>query len=313
MMRRKLAGLLAALLLLPAAPALAQLHNPTPAPILLGEREGLLRPAPQPATTDADATAWAAQVVTNGGTVSATQLDRVNRLIGALKSGTAPWTRTDDYLLLVTENTAQALTSLKQRRLATAVNSPSFVVGGGYVFNGTTNYIDSGFNPSINAVVMTVNDVRIAAYVMTDVTAGAGNSGATSVVASRSLSIRPRSGVNFVFAANTNFPGAAFALPAASPIGTGYAAGARFSANTTDVYAYKNGAALALVTAPTAVGTPLPSHTIFIGADNRAGVPQNFNPNTMGLIEVGASMTAGQELDAFVAFNVYMASWGSTF
>lgn len=254
---------------------------------------------------DIDAVTWGAAVAANGGTVSTTQMGNVSTLIASLK-GAGSWSLMDDSWLLVTENATQALTSLKQHRLATAVNSPTFTAGQGYAFDGVTNYLDTGFIASAHALVASNDNVRIAIYQRTDVSsvsvaAGGGFS-------SRAIFIRPRSSGAFLSGA-ADSSAATFALNTAS--GLGYFSIGRKGPNATDVVAYQRGVPLVLTSAPTSVNT-LPTVSMFIGANNNNGTPNAFLPVVEGAVVVGAAgYTDAQELGEYSAIQAYMAAWGA--
>jgi hypothetical protein len=143
---------------------------------------------------DPAAAAWRSVVVSGGGQVSFTQYGRVVSLIRALRSA-GSWASFDDAWLLVSENSTQALTSLKQRRLATAVNSPTFTAGAGYVFDGATNYIDTGFIPSTMALSMTGSNLRLSVYEATNLSSNTISAGCSNTT-NKGLSIRPRFATN---------------------------------------------------------------------------------------------------------------------
>lgn len=126
---------------------------------------------PAPWGIDPDVKLWADAVVANGGSVSDGRIALMGAQVAARKAiGT--WQLRDDLLWLAAENQAQALTSLKQRRLATAVNSPTFTQDRDYTFNGTTNYVNTGFIPSTHAVNYTPTDGRLDTYDRADVAGG---------------------------------------------------------------------------------------------------------------------------------------------
>jgi hypothetical protein len=122
---------------------------------------------------DPATTAWAAQVVTNGGTVSAGRKTTVNNLITGLKTD-GVWTKLDRLWLLAGENSQSALTDLKGLVLAIANGSPTFVTDRGYTGtdSSTTIYIDSGFNPSTAGGNYTQNSAHLSAWSNSDVASG---------------------------------------------------------------------------------------------------------------------------------------------
>ena len=84
---------------------------------------------------EAETTAWVAEVVSNGGTVSAGRQTIVNDLIAGLKAD-GVWIKLDRLWLFAAEDQPSALTDLVGLTLATAVNSPTFTADEGYTSNG---------------------------------------------------------------------------------------------------------------------------------------------------------------------------------
>ena len=242
---------------------------------------------------DAEVLAWRDAVVTNGGSVSLARLVTVDQFVFNEKAAGC-WALTDDYLVHWAENEIQALTSLKQRRLATAVNAPGFTVDRGYTFDGVSNYVDASFIASSHAVVMTVNNIRVAVYERTN---ASGNSSAVGVNSnsSRQLAIRPRNGTTASGFAGTSV--ATFTLP--GPDSRGFTAVSRATASLTDTLSFKNGAGLVRSADPAGAGTVLPNNSILVGALNSAGTPGNFRGSTIGMTCWGAALSSPQEISQY--------------
>lgn len=98
-------------------------------------------------TDDADVNTWVGRAKSNGGTVSKGRQTLVYNLITGLKSD-GVWSKLDRLWLFAAENTGSALTDLVTGALATATNSPSFTTDRGYTGNGSSSYINTGFNPT---------------------------------------------------------------------------------------------------------------------------------------------------------------------
>jgi hypothetical protein len=234
--------------------------------------------------------AWRDAVIANGGTVSAGRLTTVTQFITAeINAGT--WALTDDYWALWAENTQQALTSLKQKRLATAVAAPVFTVDRGYTFNGTSNYIATGFIPSTHSTTMTPTNMRIAGYERTNVdgntyTAGAGS--AANVV----LQLRTRVGTSCF--GNHNSTSVTYTLPTATSVG--YTAFSRNGADSTASFGYKNGVAMVQSAPGTTFTSALRcSQDIYIGCQNNVGAAATFRATSVGFLTVGIQLSAAQE------------------
>jgi hypothetical protein len=91
-----------------------------------------------------EATAFYARITTP----SRTRKLAYNALIYSLKNS-GVWDRLDALYMFAAADQATALTNLKSSSYgATAISSPTFTADTGFTGNGTTNYLDSGFNPS---------------------------------------------------------------------------------------------------------------------------------------------------------------------
>jgi len=250
---------------------------------------------------DPDVLAYADAVVTNGGTVSTARYPILTAFVGADKAAGA-WGLTDDLWPLWAENEIQALTSLKQRRLATAVNSPTFTADRGYEFNGTTQYIDTGFIPSTHAVAMTATSVRVAVYERANV---AGNTYAAGVAntSNRRLSVIPRTAAGTSAQGEANSAIGTFTLPAADS--RGYTPIARNGGTAADCVAYKNGVAMTRTADPAAFGATLPVSSLYIGGINSAGTLGSARASSIGFVSCGAALSAAQELAHYNAVQAF--------
>lgn len=250
---------------------------------------------------DADVLSWRDAVLANGGFVSLARLVIVDQFVFSEKAA-GLWTLTDDYWGLWAENAAQALTSLKQRRLGTAVNSPTFTPDRGYAGDGSTSYIDTGFNPSLHAVAMTPDSVRLVAYERTYV----GGSGCTAGVNSslnRALNLRS-SGASM--AAN----GAAATFSVSLP-GVGMIVSARRGPLVSDQVGFKNAISQVRSVDASAVATSLPVLPIFVHAVNNSGSPALFRATQVGFLAAGAALSDAQELAQYSNVQAWASSVGA--
>lgn len=267
---------------------------------------GIGTPAIFSITFEVETTAWESAVVTNGGTVSFSQKVVINNFIVAEKAA-GTWALTDDYLGLWGENAPQALTSLKQLRLASAVNSPTFTASRNYTFNGTTNYIDTGFIPTTHAVAMTATNIRIGVYERTNVTGNTYTAGCLSS-SNRVFNIRPRSGASSLVSSNAS--AGTFTLVPAND-SRGFATGSRNGADATTAFAYKNGVLLTRTAAPAAFGASLPLVSVFIGGYNSGGVLTGPRASVCGLVVVGAALSDVQEASQYANIQRWAAAIGA--
>ncbi len=254
--------------------------------------------------SDADARLWAASVIANGGSVSVSRLSIVSRFIVAEKASGA-WALTDDYLALWGENAPQALTSLKQRRLATAVNSPTFTPSEGYALNGLTNYVDTGFVPSTHGINLTAANQRIGVYERTNVSGNTSAAGARSAAAN-SIQVRPRSATTTL----TGIMGGAIGTFTIAADSRGYSVVSWTSADSTMMRGCKNGVRLSNATGLT-IPSAIPTFSFFIGGTNQNGALSVARATTNGLTCVGAQMSDAQELAQYNAIQAWATSIGA--
>jgi hypothetical protein len=246
---------------------------------------------------------WYGSVVANGGTVSQARLAVVDAFISAEKVSDA-WYLTDDYWGLWGENAAQALTSLKQRRLAAAVNSPTFTADRDYTFDGATSYLNTNFVPATHGIALTGDNQRLAVYERTNVSTGGYSSGAltgtTNVVA-----VNARNAT--VIRARMNCAPGDFTLSVSDS--RGFSSASRASGGTT-MLGYKNGIRLTDRSGLT-VGSSLPTHSLYIGGLNNAGAPGSLRGASAGLVCIGAPLSDAQELAQYNAVQAWATAIGA--
>ena len=254
---------------------------------------------------DSDVLAWRDAVVVNGGTVSAARLVIVDQFVYAEKAA-GLWALTDDYLGFWAENAVQALTSIKQKRLATAVNSPTFTTDRDYTFNGTTSYSDSGFVPATHAAAMTLNSAHAEVYGRTNADAATSSLGVNSG-SNRAIAVFPRDAGTVKVAANG--VGAVYTL---SPLtSAGLTQFGRNGGTVNDVYGAKNGVDLVRTSPHTSLGASLPSHSFYIGGTNVSGVLGQPRACSIGYAAWGAALNATQRLARYTNVQAWATAVGA--
>ncbi len=254
---------------------------------------------------DADVLSWRDAVVANGSSVSLARLIVVDQFVFSEKEA-GNWALTDDYLGLWAENAAQALTSLKQRRLATALNSPVFTADRHYMFDGSTSYIDTGFVPSTHALSMSTDSVHAEIYERSNLS-GSTTSMGTNSGSGRQIRVLARNGSGATGYANCN--PASFTLPSNTSLGLTQIG--RSSSAPTDAYGAKNGLAMIRTVDPSAISPSLPAHSFYIGGFNNQGAFANGRACTVGFAAWGAALSGGQCLARYNAVQAWATSVGA--
>lgn len=245
---------------------------------------------------------WTGAVRANGGSVSSDRRLVVNEFFVAEKASGA-LALTDDYWGFWAENAVQALTSLKQRRLATAVNSPMFTTDRDYTLNGSTQYLNTGFIPASHGINCTGGTMRIGTYERTDVdtaTASANTFDTTTV----NLSITNRVGANVRARINS----AVTEVALASADGRGLKTASRNGSGAVLQF-YDRGARLA--DGATSAVTTTPTRAIYIGAANNSGTPATFRAVSTGFAVVGGPLSDAQELAQYNAVQAWATAVGA--
>lgn len=256
-------------------------------------------------TADPDVRLWVIAVVANGGWVSLARLAIVTAFVAAEKASGA-WYLTDDYWPLWGENEAQALTSLKQRRLATKVNAPTFTADRQFAFDGASSYLNTGFVPSTHGIAYTGASQRIAVYGRANVSSSGIAAGAR-VGTSASISINPRNASTMSGSTNHTAGSVAFVLGTADSRGLK----AISRAGGTTALGYDRGVRLTDATGLTIGGATAPAAALFIGAFNSSGTPISFRPASLGFVVIGGPLSDAQELAQYNAVQAWATAIGA--
>jgi len=227
----------------------------------------------------------------------------VQTFIAAEKTA-GTWAMTDDYWPLWGENAPQALTSLKQGRLAVATNAPAFTIDRGYAFNGTTQFLSTGFVQATHATVSTGLSLRLAVYERTAVSAStfaAGSTGGGTIGAR----LCPRAGSGGMYALMN---GTSKTSTATTPTSLGYAVAYKAAAGNYGFY--KNGALLETYD-PVTESTTSILFALYIGASNDSGTAGFWRASSVGFVCFGASLSGAQELAQYNNVQAFAAAVGA--
>lgn len=253
---------------------------------------------------NANTLAYNAAVVAAGGSITPGRLLIINNFIASeMQAGT--WALTDDYWLLAAESTTQALISLKQRRTASAVNSPTFVVDRGYTGNGSNNYVDTGFIPGTHAISMSATNARLASYELTNV-AVAGSSAGTRTNAANVISLVTRSAANqYTVGVVSDVQGSGTVTDS-----RGFTSVRRNDSASQVFRVYKSGVSALNVNTLTP-GPSLPSFSLYILARNNNGTPGSLGARSVAFVCIGASFSDQQELSQYMNVTVWATAIGA--
>lgn len=113
---------------------------------------------------DPDVHAWFDAV--SWGNADLPQKQAINRFVVAGKDH-GWWATRDRIGLLANRDIAAAMTCLKSRTVGTPMNLPTFTQWQDVVGNGTSSYINTGYNPAVHGVNWTLNAASMGCFVRT--------------------------------------------------------------------------------------------------------------------------------------------------
>lgn len=217
------------------------------------------------------------------------------------------WALTDDLWIFAAENSQSALTSLKQLRLATAINAPTFTPDRNYAFNGTTQTIDTGFIPSANGKILALSNDRISIYERTNVSTNTISLGVASN-STRPIRLGALNSTNIVGACNS----ALVTVAAGVADSRGLTTVMRINDTTSTplLSFFKNGVAGNTGHAA-AGGVTAINHSLYISGWNSVGTLTQPRANSVAFACIGAAMTVAQELAQYNAVQTYMTAVGA--
>lgn len=197
------------------------------------------------------------------------------------------WGELDYLALYATETQGQASTPLKNTNTsnyyATLVNSPAFNKLLGFTFNDSTNYLDTNWIPSSNAVKFTQNEGAIFAYNRTNSSAATDAIMGISDGISR-LTMAPRvSGDFYRIYVNSDI---SLGINITNTNTSGFFHSYRSSSTT--IENFRNANNLGQVTGETSQS--LNNSSVYVGAENSSGTPNLFSPYNISLTGIGSNL-----------------------
>jgi hypothetical protein len=261
----------------------------------------LVKPGGGGGCSDTNATAWAAAVVTAGGTVSGTQLTNVCNLIVAYKAA-GVYALMDEEWLYASENAFTAKVSIvAPYHSHTLVNSPVFTANRGYAGGTGPDYINTGYVTGGRSL----NDQSFGAYVFSPNTTVGSNAimGNHSNGSYSLLEPQVSAGNALVDSTDTSF----------SSIANTNAQGSYVVSRTssTNINFTKNANSVLTATAPSVAGPPNLAWFVFTFNDG-GGPNQNYYPgDIISSVFFGGTLTSTQVAGKNAALNTYMTTVGA--
>jgi hypothetical protein len=228
----------------------------------------------------------------------ATREGHINDLIAGLKTD-GVWDKLDVLWVLAAHDAQAARLNWKTPAsfALTAVNSPTFTTDRGYAGNGTTSYLNTGWDPTNNGVNTLQNDAHIAAW---NRTSRGTNNSVIAGAQNPQLAIYPRTGSGI----SGGVHGAG--LTAANSDSSGLVMQERTGASATR--AYRNGSSLGT---GTDTSTGRPSVDVYIGGLNASGSFAVGTTDQCAAVSIGGSLNTTLALALYNRLQTYMTAVGA--
>lgn len=235
----------------------------------------------------------------------ATRKTVINTLIKSLKDN-GIWNVLDVLYILASHDAQAAQMNWKAATFPlTPMLTPTFTVDRGYDFNGTTQYLRTGFVPSTNGVQFKVNDASAFIWCRENIAGGSGviSLGAQGASSVRQMKINPRhTSGQYFYSLNAD----ANVQHGTVTDSTGLTHINRVVSTTVEVY--KNG-----ISGGTATSTSsnVPAVEVDIGALNANGTITGFDSKQIAAVGLGGSLDATKALALYNALQAYMTAVGA--
>lgn len=230
---------------------------------------------------DSDITAWFTQVGIDGGTVVSATRTALDTFAAGCKSD-GVWSLLDYWGFLAADDTFGALRDLVARRQAVN-HSSAFTAANGFKGNGSSQWVDSGFDPSTMGVNFLQNSASI--FVFNRTTTSSQNVAFGSEFSTNGQGlIPPRAADGGFYQVNTGV-----AVGIAVQASNGFWHCNRSSSTATQLY--KNGTN---IHSDTDTSNAIPSAKFAIGADFSAGAATLFCSDQIAIVGAGGSFTSTQ-------------------
>lgn len=220
-------------------------------------------------------------------------------LVQALQ-GSGAWALIDVLYVLAAADSQAALINWKDpgTLTATAVNSPTFTADRGFTFDGATNYLDTGYDPSVASLGMGLDDAHAGAFALTN-----GSSTAIADIGSNNqrIRLRVRSGNLAAIILNSN---TGLSSNAGTPNVPTHGMGIRRT--SAGQFYFADG----LQRTSDSVASVAIASNITIGVTGLAGTP-SYSDRELGVSHVGRAFSDAQALSAASAIRQYMQAVGA--
>lgn len=253
-------------------------------------------PADVTGGVDADVASFLARLTTPPTTERASLY---SNLILSLKSA-GVWAKLDAlWIMAAADSQAARLNLVSSSYTLSPVSSPTFTADRGYTGDGSTSYLDSGYDTNGAGILLLRNAHAFGVYVNT-------NTAAADV---REIGSRQFAATTLGSTSGMSFRSAATNSDSTVTTFTDSLGLSSVSRNNSANYdTYRNGVFAQNITRTTVV---LTASNMYIGCFNNNGVPFQFSTRRVASAFAGATLSAGETLDTYNAIRTYLTAVGA--
>jgi hypothetical protein len=243
---------------------------------------------------DADASAIFATMT---GAPTDARKSRIHATVSAMKAVSGLWAKLGMLQVYAAHDAQGGLVDWKTRVVATAVNSPTHTTDRGYAGNGTTSYVDTGYNPSGGGGGYAQNDAMAGIWSLTSAQVAASSAGWFD--GTDGTTIQPRNSSNQAVYRINHATGTTIT---SQTLGNGFYIAQRTGASATTLHRFA-----VLLNSGTAASTAVNSANLRFGSITAA----SFATTQGAAMFAGASLSDQQRLGFYRELRNYLAILGA--
>ena len=251
-----------------------------------------------PQVSDADAQAFVNRVYTAGGTLSTSELNAINTLVIDLKNYSI-WSKMKAIYPMVGASAAACRQNLKSSSFTGNFSGGWTYASTGVTGNGSSAYMDTGFNPSLN---LTTTSGHHSAYLRTDLSiSGQYAYGCETTTLNRMVLFPYSFSVGWI---SDLYDNSQSRISSNSGNSTGFVLGSRSSSSSHKLF--RNGSQIAASTNSTN-GT-LPNLNYYISAFNSSNNATFYNTNQLAFYSIGDGLTDTEASNFYTAVQAFQTT-----
>lgn len=232
----------------------------------------------------------------------ATRKGHIDTLITALKDD-GIWDKMDALYILAAHDAQAAQRNWKADAFnLTEAGTITFAADDGYTGNGTTGYLETGFNPTAEADLFSLDSAHMGVWSLTNAQRNGTMMGGRTASGTAEAWFNPRNTSDQVVRRFND----ATTDSGANLDSSGLFTHVRTASNATVIY--RNAVS---IDSSAVVSTAMPNVTFHISALNTGGTAGSFDNRQLSIAHLGSSLTSTEVTDLHAAFSAYLTAVGA--